>query len=70
LRKYDHVYIKVDVDDNALDVLKGINKAVSSMKKATLLVEDFVDARSVDFLEDNYRFIGKKTVYNSFWETR
>ncbi len=49
--KYDHVFIKLDVDDYVVDALRGVLKCVESGKKTTLLVEDFVDPKCIKVLE-------------------
>lgn len=67
-KKFDEVYIKLDVDDFAIDALKGIKECVNRGKNITLLVEDFVDKKTPDYLEKNsYVFLKKISPYNSFW---
>lgn len=66
--RYDSVFIKLDVDEFALDALKGIKESVAEGKKTILLVEDFVDKKTREYLSKNYLFIAKITPYNSFWE--
>lgn len=67
LKKYDMVVMKIDVDDFVLDVLKGVEKCVSTSGEALLLVEDFVDKKAINVLERKYIFDKKLTSYNSFW---
>lgn len=67
-QKYDSVFIKLDVDDFVLDALKGIVASVENGNDTTLLVEDFVDKRSITFLNKNYSFDRKLSTYNSFWK--
>jgi len=68
-KKYDEVFIKLDVDDFAIDALKGIQACVENGKNVTLLVEDFVDKKTPSFLIDhNYNFVKKLSDYNSFWK--
>lgn len=68
-KKYDTVFIKLDVDDFVVDALKGIQASVDQGGKIILLVEDFVDKKSIKYLEkNNYEFITKLSDYNSFWQ--
>jgi len=66
-KKYDVVFIKLDVDDFVVDALKGIQNSVNNIKKTILLVEDFVDKKSIEYLSQNYDFNKKLSTYNSFW---
>lgn len=70
--KYDVVFIKLDIDDYVLDGLKGLSNAVDKFNNVYLLVEDFVKPKQVvKYLKDhNYKFIIKRTPYNSFWNKK
>ena len=70
LSKYDCVVYKIDVDDYVIDVLKGCGKCIENSKYALLLVEDFVDKKSINLLAKKYSFVAKLTSYNSFWEKK
>jgi hypothetical protein len=67
IKKYDSIFIKLDVDDYVLDALVGIQDCVDNSKEVILLVEDFVDKNSIKYLDKNWKFIDKLTSYNSFW---
>ncbi len=69
-KKYDSVFIKVDVDDFAVDALKGIEDNVKCGKKVTLLVEDFVDPKTIPYMSKKYSFLKKISTYNSFWVSK
>lgn len=68
-RKFDRVFIKLDVDDYVVDALLGIQECVDSGQNATLLIEDFVDKKCIKTLTKNHwKFITKRSTYNSFWK--
>ncbi len=68
-RRYDAVFIKLDIDDYVIDGLKGIQESIERFNKAILLVEDFVKYKQVMFYlkKNHYKFLYKETPYNSFW---
>lgn len=68
-RKFDTVFIKLDVDDYVVDALLGIQECVDSGKNTILLIEDFVDKKCIKILtKNNWQFITKRSTYNSFWK--
>jgi hypothetical protein len=69
-KRYDVVYIKLDIDDYVVDGIIGIQKSVEKFKRTVLLIEDFVKPKKVFPLlkKHNYNFLLKNTPYNSFWE--
>lgn len=68
-RKFDTVFIKLDVDDYVVDALAGIQECVDSGKNTILLIEDFVDRKCIKILQKNHwQFISKRSTYNSFWK--
>lgn len=68
-KKYDEVFIKMDIDDFVVDGIKGIIKFVNNSDTTYLFVEDFVKRKpTVKLLEEyGFSFICKLTEYNSFW---
>ena len=66
-KKFDHVYMKIDVDGGEVNVLNGAKGFVRNSGKITLLIEDFVDNSIVKFLEKDFQFVEKPSPYNSFW---
>lgn len=70
LKKYDKVFMKIDVDGYENKVLLGAKKFITTANDITLVVEDFVDPRIVSSLKKEFRFTKKLTPYNSFWEKR
>ena len=67
LNKYENVYMKLDVDGYEKSVLMGAKLFIRNSKTLTLLVEDFVDNKIINYLENDFEFISKPSVYNSFW---
>jgi len=65
---FDVLAIKMDVEGSEVPVLMGAAKTLGSAREVLLLVEDFMDARVVDYLESTgWKFTRKLTPYNSFW---
>lgn len=62
------IALKLDVEGSEIAVLKGAAATLAAAEEAVLLVEDFVDARIVSYLErTGWSFQEKITPYNSFW---
>jgi FkbM family methyltransferase len=62
------VALKLDVEGSEISVLDGAIATLAAAQVVLLLVEDFVDARIVTYLENNgWSFQEKLTPYNSFW---
>lgn len=70
LKKYDKIYMKIDVDGYEKDVLEGAKSFIKNSKELTLLIEDFVNPRIVKYLEKDFEFISKPSSYNSFWRKK
>jgi len=70
-KKFNSIYIKLDVDGSEKDVLEGAKIFINRSEKTTLLIEDFVKYKViVKYLkEKKFKFIKKLTPYNSFWVT-
>lgn len=69
INNFDVIFIKIDVEGFETEVLIGARTILKSNKKIYLMVEDFVDNRVVDFLENtNATFIRKFNNYNSWWK--
>lgn len=68
-KKYDQVFIKLDIDDFVVDGLHGILDFVNNSKSTSLFIEDFIErGKVIKFLEKNgFSFEKKYTEYNSFW---
>jgi FkbM family methyltransferase len=65
---FDVLVIKMDVEGSEVPVLMGAAKTLRSAHEVLLMVEDFLDARVVNYLESTgWKFTGKLTPYNSFW---
>lgn len=65
----DHVLvIKLDVEGSEKAVMTGAIETLKTAKKVYLLVEDFVDASIIQFLDSfGFKFASKLTPYNSWW---
>ena len=62
------VALKLDVEGSEIAVLKGATVTLAAAHEVLLLVEDFVDASVVSYLErTGWSFREKATPYNSFW---
>lgn len=65
------IALKLDVEGGEVAVLKGGAATLGAAEEAVLLVEDFVDASVVSYLEQTgWAFQEKVTPYNSFWILR
>jgi FkbM family methyltransferase len=65
---FDVLAIKMDVEGSEVPVLMGAVETLALAREVLLLVEDFKDARVVDYLESTgWKFTRKLTPYNSFW---
>jgi FkbM family methyltransferase len=65
------VALKLDVEGSEVAVLKGATATLAAAQEVLLLVEDFVDASVVSYLErTGWSFLEKITPYNSFWILR
>jgi FkbM family methyltransferase len=65
------VALKLDVEGSEVAVLKGATATLAAAQEVLLLVEDFVDASVVSYLEQTgWSFLEKITPYNSFWILR
>jgi FkbM family methyltransferase len=62
------IALKLDVEGSEIAVLKGATATLAAAEEVLLLVEDFVDASIVSYLEQTgWSFREKVTPYNSFW---
>jgi len=71
--KNDNVdfFIKLDVEEHEMNVLRGCTKTLKSFLNITLLVEDSMstkDQKLTKYLLSNGTFLRKVTTYNSFWK--
>jgi FkbM family methyltransferase len=65
------IALKLDVEGSEIAVLKGAAATLAAAEEVALLVEDFVDASVVSYLErTGWSFQEKVTPYNSFWILR
>jgi FkbM family methyltransferase len=65
------VVLKLDVEGHEIPVLEGATGTLAAAEEVLLLVEDFVDTRIVDHLEQTgWTLVDKRTPYNSFWTFR
>ncbi len=67
-KKFDAIYIKIDIEGFETDALIGSEGFVKNAKKVVFLIEDCVDTKVINYLSDKYFFIDKISPYNSFWE--
>jgi FkbM family methyltransferase len=64
----DVVAFKLDVEGSEAAVLSGAVATLGAIQEGLLLVEDFVDASVIGYLEQSgWCFLEKLTPYNSFW---
>lgn len=66
-KKYDAIFIKIDIEGYEKEALEGAKKILDKTQKAILLIEDYIDKDIVNYLEKNYVFYKKLTPYNAFW---
>jgi len=65
--KYDLIVIKLDTEGSEVKILKGMENSIKG-KELVLLIEDFLDIRVVNYLNNNnFKFLKKITPYNSWW---
>ncbi|HVZ66634.1 MAG TPA: FkbM family methyltransferase [Patescibacteria group bacterium] len=67
IKKYDSIFMKIDVDGSENEVLRGATSFIKDSPKLTILIEDFVDRRIIKILRKQFLFDRKLTPYNSFW---
>lgn len=67
IKKYDVIFIKIDVDGYEKQVFQGAHNFIKNSNKLIVLVEDFIDLSIIRYLEKDFKFIAKYTKYNSFW---
>lgn len=68
IKMYDSVFIKMDIEGNELEAMRGAREFIENVKEITLLVEDFIDEGILKYLEKDFVFYKKLTPYNSFWK--
>lgn len=69
LNDFDVIFVKIDIEGFETEALIGANKLLNSNKQIYLMVEDFVDSKIINFLENTPAiFIGKFNNYNSWWK--
>ena len=69
INNFDVIFMKIDIEGFETEALIGAKIILQSNKKIYLMVEDFVDNRIIDFLENtNAAFIGKFNNCNSWWK--
>jgi hypothetical protein len=70
-KKFDWVFIKMDIEGYETDALNGAINSINASKNVILLVEDIIDKKVTSFLESiGFELYRKLTPYNSFWEKR
>ncbi len=70
LNKFDHVFVKLDIDGYELPALLGAKRFIKKTKAITLLIEDFVDRKIVKEVQKDFVFLDKLSTYNSFWSKK
>lgn len=69
IQKYDHVFMKIDIEGDERNALEGSVKTIEAASKLTLLIEDVVDKKIPKYLETRgFMLIRKSSPYNSFWK--
>ena len=67
-RNYDTVFMKLDIEGQETDALRGAKEFIKNSKKTVLLVEDFIDRRLDRYLRRNeFIPLEKISLKNSFW---
>ena len=66
-KKYDAVYMKIDIEGFEVDALKGAVEFIKNCQSCTLLIEDYVDTRLIPYLERHFQFIDKVAPHNTLW---
>ncbi len=67
----DTVFIKLDVEGYETEALIGAKNFLKLKKRVYLMVEDFLNHRVIEFLENcDATFLGKFSNYNSWWKFR
>lgn len=68
MAEFDTLVLKIDVEGMESHVLKGGRHVFDNVPEVYMLVEDFVNAEVIDYLESiGAEFMCKLTPYNSFW---
>lgn len=67
IKKYDIIFIKIDIDGYEREALEGARNFIAHAPKIVLLIEDCVDPKIIGYLKKDFAFYKKITPYNSFW---
>jgi len=67
-RKYDAIFMKIDIEGYEEDALEGSMKFIKNSKIFYCLTEDCVKPQIFTYMEKHFTFIKKITPYNSFWK--
>lgn len=67
VKKFDAVYVKMDIEGFETEAMKGAKIFFSYPEKVVIMVEDAVDKRIITYMEKDYNFLKKLTPFNSFW---
>lgn len=69
LSPFDRIVVKMDIEGHEAEALKGAKKFFRIKKPMLLLIEDCLHPDILRQLHSyGFRFLGKITPYNSFWE--
>lgn len=68
ISEFDAVVCKIDVEGMEKEVILGAQNIIQSKKDIYVMVEDFIDTKIIDYLQENgWNFLKKVTSYNSWW---
>lgn len=68
-KKFDEIFIKMDIEGHEEEAFDGAQYLLRSGKKIRLMIEDCVNPTIVTYLRNHaFRFITKITPYDSFWK--
>lgn len=66
-KKYDVVFIKIDIEGFEEDALKGSELFIKNSNKVYLILEDCVNENIFKYMKKYFKFYKKISPYNSFW---
>jgi FkbM family methyltransferase len=67
--QFDRIYMKIDIEGHEEEALLGARELFKVDKPMVLIIEDAVKPSILSYLKKNdFRYRGKITPYNSFWD--
>ena len=66
-KKFDAVFIKIDIEGYEEEALRGSKLFIKNSKTVYFMIEDCVNQKILKYMDKNFKFYKKISPYNSFW---